>query len=302
MYSNRTRACLYRSPTESNWVVFSHPIGQASGGATHVTGATGAILIAAPNKESVPFKDEHGSLESLSLSDQFSLPAYANASAVVAAAKAAKRQNQSGTGRSKSDVRDSRSKDSRNLRNRDNETGRRSKSSARANTKMCLHNECNVLDSLSNPTVPSLGEPKPSWRFGSLWLRRSLTILWRRRQSSSIQATFPSVSAEHESLEKFCSEDCHLRIHPRAPGTTTELPVEIVREGIVNEWFGSFGATHRPALCKNNPDTPDPDGDIRDPRWVPSRLCLYNTSAGLLLEAFAPPSVRFSRCVLSPKI
>ncbi|VDP74634.1 unnamed protein product [Echinostoma caproni] len=42
MYSNHTRICLYRSPAEPSCVVFSHPIGQASGGATHVTWATGA--------------------------------------------------------------------------------------------------------------------------------------------------------------------------------------------------------------------------------------------------------------------
>ncbi|KAA0189635.1 SH2B adapter protein 1, partial [Fasciolopsis buskii] len=240
----------------------------------------------APGEEPSSFKDDHDSLESLSLSDQFSLPAYANASAVVAAAKAAERRSQSGTTRSKSDVRDSRSKELRAGRDRNHDVGPRSKSSIRPNTKMCPHHACNLTDTLSTPATPNLGESKPGWRIRPSWLRRSFTNLWRRRQSNF-------VSNEHDSPAKFCSGECRLGINPRPPGTATELPVEVVREGIVNEWFGTFGtSTHRPfTLCKANiPEKIDSAKDVVDPRWVPSRLCLYNTSAGLLLEAFVPPS------------
>lgn len=117
---------------------------------------------------------------------------------MVAAAKAAERRSQSGTTRSKSDVRDSRSKELRAGRDRNHDVGPRSKSSIRPNTKMCPHHACNLTDTLSTPATPNLGESKPGWRIRPSWLRRSFTNLWRRRQSNF-------VSNEHDSPAKFCS-------------------------------------------------------------------------------------------------
>ncbi|CAL8080460.1 unnamed protein product [Calicophoron daubneyi] len=249
--------------------------------------------------ERLSFKDEDLSADSSSLTEKLPLPAYANASAVVAAARAAKREigvNRSPS-KEKSDTRNSRSKSvsASKTRHADIErcdNDRRSNSSGRTQTKHlhCEHKPISVFSSSGSP----ISEPKHGWRLGSLWLRRSFTILWRRRPSPPALNLFSSIPDEQSTTKKrHCNE--HLNLCPRPTGTIFCLPVEIVREGIVMEWLGPFTSACRSTVCTEHANRNGFDESCADTQWAHSRLCLYNTSAGPILEVFTPPAAEEPR-------
>ncbi|KAF5399739.1 Signal transduction protein lnk [Paragonimus heterotremus] len=243
-------------------------------------------------EEHTASKNEVLSLES-SLSGTLPLPVYANASAVLAAAKAAKCETHYG----KSFL-DLQSGKSRGRGWRSNSAGtnhdvtldtvtsthvRRANSSTRSNS--------NHTSSCGSKTgLLEHAESKQSWRFGSVWLRKSFTVLWKHRPPiRSVQQMFPPDS------DKPCKEDAlkrpQLELYPRFPGTTVHLPVDVVREELVMEWLGPLTSDQRSTLCGDNRSTAASlNEDDDDCGWVPSRLCLFTTSAGLMLEVFTPPS------------
>ncbi|KAF7250155.1 hypothetical protein EG68_09584 [Paragonimus skrjabini miyazakii] len=237
-------------------------------------------------------KGEVLSLES-SLSETLPLPVYANASAVLAAAKAAKCETHYG----KSFL-DLQSGKSRGRGWRSNSAGTNhditldtitSAHVRRANSSTRSHS--NHTSSCGSKTgLLEHAESKQSWRFSSVWLRKSFTILWKHRPPiRSVQQMFPP------DPDKSCKEDAlkrpQLEPYPRFPGTTVHLPVDVVREELVMEWLGPLTSDQRSTLCGDNRSTaPSLNEDADDCGWVPSRLCLFTTSAGLMLEVFTPPS------------
>ncbi|TGZ64386.1 hypothetical protein CRM22_006405 [Opisthorchis felineus] len=217
-----------------------------------------------------------------SLSEAFSLPAYANASVVVAAARAAMQEKQSDQIPS---VRDWRSRSTINNK-RDSETQeKRDTSSVRSCRKQPTKEE-DVTD-LSSPYF----EPKHGWRFGSLWFRRSFTILWRHRSSSrSAQKPFFR-TAENQSVSSVSrSGGLRSKSYPRFPGTIINILVELVREGTVMEWLGALSTLHHVKPVGHDANSNLAENGLPDTGWAQSRLCLFTTSAGQILEVYTPPS------------
>ncbi|KAH8860078.1 SH2B adapter protein 1 [Schistosoma japonicum] len=232
----------------------------------------------------LPSKDENLSINSslAEFSDSFSHLAYANASAVVAAARSkgvAASGDHSTSPRGKScDTSNKISKnifsETRHSRSAPNKDVRRRSSVNQHDSqqKHTLLGEQQTKIHTGSSISPGIPELKPSWRLSSLWLRRSFTIAWRRR--SPINVDNPGGK---------CGG-----LYPRAPGTTVSVNAELVREGNVMQWLGSHFDSHRPRIdCEKmiNPET----GVEKSMQWAQSRLCLCNTSAGLILEIFTPP-------------
>ncbi|CAH8516962.1 unnamed protein product [Heterobilharzia americana] len=241
--------------------------------------------------EHLSFKDENLSVNSsfTELSDHFSHLAYANASAVVAAARSkaaavSGTRNTSPRGKSCDIPSDktsknifSRTRHSRSAPNKD--VNRRSpvhQSESHHKQPWLVEQQTKITtDSSLNPSV---SEIKPSWRLSSLWLRRSFTISWRRRPPIGLD-----VSGGKSG-----------NVYPRASGTPVSINAELIREGYVMQWLGPHFESHRPRIeCEKF--ISEVAVENKGTQWIQCRLCLYSTSAGFILEIFTPPDAEQSR-------
>ncbi|CAH8513988.1 unnamed protein product [Schistosoma guineensis] len=242
--------------------------------------------------ERLSFNEENLSINSSSteLSENFSHIAYANASAVVAAARskavaASGVRNTSPRGKSCDIPSDKASKNifsrTRHSRSAPNKNSNRQPSVNQQDFHQKHHwlGEQQTKFHTDSPINQGVSEIKPSWRLSSLWLRRSFTIAWRRRSPLSVDSSRGKYGGPY----------------PRSPGTAVSMNAELVREGIVMQWLGPHFDSHRPRIDCEKMNNPEAGVEKKTTQWAQSRLCLCSTSAGLILEIFTPPDAEQSQ-------